>query len=370
MQPLTVDPNRLRATVEKLAAYPTRHTLTPGLTEAANWVAEQYRAIPGITAEVMTYTIPKGRRVPEDQQVVEVVATLKGESDRIVLVGGHLDSVNMQAGAGIDARAPGANDDASGVALALECARVLAGSKPKNTIKFIAFSGEEQGLNGSRALSKRAKDEAWKLEAVLSCDMVGNSSNNNGQKDIGNVRVFSEEATAENPNPQSRELARFVEFATRGKVPKFGVKLVMRRDRFGRGGDHTPFHLDGFAAVRFVEVHEEYTRQHSANDLPEFMDWNYLANVTRINALALGLLGNAELPPKAVRIVNDQSHDTVLNWDGEPGQEYVVYWRDTASALWKGSKVVRAETIKLVKINKDDHFFAVGAVGGIPVPAR
>ncbi|MEQ1935478.1 MAG: hypothetical protein ABL962_16585, partial [Fimbriimonadaceae bacterium] len=207
-------------------------------------------------------------------------------------------------------------------------------------------------------------------EAVLSCDMVGNSSNNNGQKDTGNIRVFSEDTTPENPNWQSRELARFIEFATRGKVPKFGIKLVMRRDRFGRGGDHTPFHLDGFAAVRFVEVHEEYTRQHTGNDLPEFMDWEYLANSTRINEVALRALSNAELPPKDVRIVNDQAHDTILNWDGEPGQKYVVYWRDTGSSVWKGSKEVTAETIKLIKVNKDDHFFAVGAVGGIPVPAR
>ncbi|MEQ1824159.1 MAG: M20/M25/M40 family metallo-hydrolase, partial [Fimbriimonadaceae bacterium] len=238
-QPISVDPKRLRTTVEKLASYHTRHTLTTGLTEAAEWVASQYNAIPGVSAEVMTYTIPKGRRVPEDKQVVEVVATLKGETDRVVLVGGHLDSINMKE-EGFEVRAPGANDDGSGVALALECARVLAGTKPRNTIKFVAFSGEEQGLNGSRALSKKAKDEGWKLEAVLSNDMVGNSSNNNGQKDDRNVRVFSEETTPENPNWQSRELARFIEFATRGKVPKFGIKLVMRRDRFGRGGDHTP----------------------------------------------------------------------------------------------------------------------------------
>ncbi|MEQ1936604.1 MAG: M20/M25/M40 family metallo-hydrolase, partial [Fimbriimonadaceae bacterium] len=163
-QPTTVDPKRLRATVEKLASFHTRNTLSPGITEAAEWLAGQYRAIPGVTAEVMTYTIPKGRRVPEDKQVVQVVATIKGETDRIVLVGGHLDSLNLQADA-VTGRAPGANDDASGVALALECARVLASTKPRNTIKFVGFSGEEQGLNGSRALSKRAKDEAWKLEA-------------------------------------------------------------------------------------------------------------------------------------------------------------------------------------------------------------
>lgn len=367
-----ISADRLRETVTKLASFHTRNTLSPGLTEAAEWVAAELRKIAGLKVEIWKYIIPKGRRVPEDKEVVEVIATLPGEDDRIVMVGGHLDSLNLQ-GEAMTVRAPGANDDGSGVALSMELARVMSQRKWKHTLVFVAFSGEEQGLNGSRALAKRAKAEGWKIDAFLNNDTVGSSSNKLGQKDLATVRVFSEDV----PGHQGREMARFIEWVCHDKVkspdPKksFGIKLVLRKDRFGRGGDHTPFNDEGFSAVRFVETHEEYSRQHTPDDLPEFMDFAYLANVTRMNLIAMSAFANAELPPTNVLIKRDQSHNTTVTWAKTAGVRYVVYWRDTASTEWQGFKEVgEAVTATIEKVNKDDHVFAVGAAGGIPVEAK
>jgi hypothetical protein len=365
-----VSPDRLRAVVEKLSSYNTRNTLSETLKEAAAWLAGEYRKIEGVEAELMEYTLPRGRRVPEDRKVLQVVATTKGTSDRWVGVGGHLDSLNLSVDAATGF-APGANDDASGVALALEMARAIAPLKLALNGVYVGFTGEEQGLHGARALAKRFKAEARALDAFLNNDTVGSSSNKAGQKDDGRVRVFSDESTEENLNTGSRELARFIEWITRDRVERFGIKLVFRKDRFGRGGDHTPFHEEGFSAVRFIEVHEEYSRQHTPDDLIEHMDFNYLANVARMNLLAMASLMQAGPAPTDVRIVRDQGHDTTVTWKATPGTCYTVYWRETTSPTWQDCSHVEETdkaTIKLV--NKDDHIFAVGAVGGIPVEAR
>jgi Zn-dependent M28 family amino/carboxypeptidase len=335
------------------------------LHEAAEWLASEYRKIPGLEVELMRYIAPKGRRIPEDREVVQVVATLKGADDRMIIVGGHLDSLNLQADAATG-RAPGANDDASGTALALEAARVMAGKKWQHTLKFVGFTGEEQGLLGSRAIAQKAKAEKWNIDAVLSNDTVGSSGNKNGQKDTKHVRIFSEEKETHN----SRELARYIEWLTRADK-NFGIKLVFRKDRFGRGGDHSPFNDEGYNAVRFVEVHEEYTRQHTADDLPEHMDWDYLANVTRMNLMTMEALANAAVPPTDVVISTAQSHDTTLTWKGTAGTKYVVYYRETTSPVWeKGIEVGAVEKYVVQKVNKDDHNFAIGAVGGVPVAAK
>lgn len=371
-----VDSGRLRKTVERLALFNTRNTLSPALAESANWLRDQYSSIPFVKSELFAYTIPAGRRVPEDKQVVQVVAWIDGEGrtaskfedigGRVILIGGHMDSLNLQVPAETG-RAPGANDDASGTAAALEIARIMAGKGWKQTVVFVGFTGEEQGLHGSRALAKFAKARGWQLEAVLSNDTIGSSSNKAGQKDEKNVRVFSDLAETHN----SRELARFIELVVRKNMKDFGVKLVLRADRFGRGGDHTPFAQEGFSAVRFIEVHEEYTRQHTPDDLPEYMDWAYLAQVTKANLAAMAELANAGVAPSDVRIVRDQSHDTTVTWKGEAGTEYVVYWRDTGSPIWQGSmEAGPAGRLTVKGINKDDHIFAVGAKGGVPIEAK
>lgn len=367
-----IDANRMRKDVEHLASYPTRNTNSSHLDEVAAWVMGRYKEIRGIDSEIWKYKVTKSRRITEDKEVAEVVSRIKGTSGRVVLVGGHMDTINMTPDADpLTAQAPGANDDASGTVVALEVARAMAQVPHKQDCVFVAFSGEEQGLLGSRALAARAKEEGWKLDAVLSNDMVGNSHNLNGQKDEHHVRVFSDEPTTENPTANSRELARFVEWITRDRVKGFGVKLVFRKDRFGRGGDHTPFHDAGFPAVRLVEVHEEYSRQHTVNDLPEAMDWNYLANSARINLLAYASLANADEPPTNVRVVRDQSHDTTITWKAKPGVCYTVYWRETTSPKYDDCMHVgEAEKVTIKKVNKDDHVFAVGAEGGLPFEAK
>ena len=361
-----VDAVRLKSTVKKLASWPNRNTNNPTLTEAAEWIASQYAAIPGLKVEIMRYKVEKSPRIPEAKEVVQVIATLPGKNSNRVMVGGHMDTVNMTPGATLDSAAPGANDDASGVALSLEMARILSTQKWNQTLCFIAFSGEEQGLLGSTALAKRAKAESWQIDAVLSNDMVSNSSNKLGQKDNKQVRVFSEESQAHH----GRELARWIEWIQRSSGSKFGVKLVLRPDRFGRGGDHTPFNREGFTAVRFVEVHEEYSRQHTPDDLPEFVDEKYLAEVAKVNLRAMANLANAAPSPSSVKVSPKQGYDSQLSWEGDASAEYVVYWRDTRSAIWEHSKVVKGLTVTINEAQKDDVFFAVGAVGGIPVLAR
>jgi hypothetical protein len=370
-----VDSKKLKATVEKLASFPTRHTLSPGLKDAAEWLAGEYRKIPRVQVEVWKYIIPRGRRVPEDREVVEVVAVLPGKTDRRLLVGGHFDSLNLQGEDVTKTRAPGANDDASGTALALELARVMAKHEWNQTLVFCGFSGEEQGLNGSRALALRAKAEGWKLEAMLNNDIVGSSQNKDGMKDHSQVRLFSEEFDLTPPTPErlphnSRELARLAEWVARRDLKRFKVKLILRRDRFQRGGDHTPFMENGYNAVRFCEMVEDFTRQHNAEDLPEFVNFGYLANVTRANLVTLASLANAGPAPTRVRYNTRQGHDTTLTWESTPGTNYAVYWRDTQSSTWQGYKEVGpVNTATIPKVNKDHHFFAVGAVGGVPISA-
>lgn len=392
-----IEQKNLRATVEKLASWNDRNTNNPTLTEAANWVADQYRAIPGIEVELMKYKLPKMARVPEEKEVVQVVATLKGETDRRIIIGGHMDTINMaDRDNGLNAKAPGANDDASGVAMALELARVMSQKKWKNTLVFVAFSGEEQGLYGSKALAERAVKEGWKVDAVLSNDMIGNVKNKVGQKQEKFVRVFSADTPPPTPSSvsrdprstagqsasraeteegsrihQSRELARAIEFFTREVIDNFGVKLVFRNDRFGRGGDHTPFMQAGFSAVRFTEAVEDYTHQHTDDDLPQHMDWKYLANCAKMDIIAMANLGDAGEQPMNVRIDRAQGYDTTVNWKGTPGTRYTVYWRETLSPVWQGSvRLGAVETYTAKKLSKDDYIFAVGAVGGIPVEAK
>ncbi len=363
-----VSKDRLKATVEKLASWSDRNTNNPSLTEAAEWIAGELRKIPNLRVELMRYPIVKGQRVPVDKEVVQVVATLPGKTERRIMVGGHMDTINMaDREAGVHAKAPGANDDASGVALTMELARVMAARQWENTLVFVAFSGEEQGLLGSRALAKRAKAESWKIDGVLSNDMVGNSKNNQGSSESKFVRVFSEESD----DHGSREMARFIDFV--GRDGKAGVKprLVFRADRFGRGGDHTPFNREGFTAVRVVEVHEEYSRQHTQNDLPEFIDYDYLTSNVRLNLIVMSSMANAGPAPTEVKVDRRQGYDTQLTWKGAPSQAYVVYWRETSSPVWQHSREVGvSERARIDGVHKDDHVFAVGAVGGIPVEAK
>ena len=372
-----VDPDRIKSTIAELVKTPNRNTNNATLDLGADYLEAEYRKIPGLKVERMHYLAQAMARVPVDKEVVEIVATLPGEDDHRIIIGGHFDTINMKV-RDLNAVARGADDDSSGTALALECARVMSQRKWKHTLVFVAFSGEEQGLLGSAALAARARKEDWKIDAVLSNDIVGESRNSQGQSDGRHVRVFSEDPqdqlTKSNTTGRthnSRELARFIEWNSRRKVRGFEPKLVFRRDRFQRGGDHTSFNNEGYTAVRFTEVFEDFTHQHSDQDLPEFLDYNYIANVTRVNLLTAATLANAGETPTAVRYDRPQAHDTGLTWTGKPSVEYAVYWRETQSPVWQGYRVVGAVSKAEIKgVNKDDCIFAVGAIGGVPVEAR
>jgi Peptidase family M28 len=361
------DQDHLKRIVYHLASFPNRNTNNPTLNAAAEWLAAEMSQIPGLKVEIMHYTAPKGSRVPVEKDVVQVVGVLPGFTSHKIIVGGHFDSINMRDPKNLDAVAPGANDDASGTALTIELARIASRKSWRNTLVFVCFSGEEQGLLGSTALAKRAKAEGWTIDAVLSNDIVGNGVSLNGQSDKGHVRIFSEESSTHN----SRELARFVEWTSRGRIRGFTPKLVLRKDRFARGGDHSSFNAEGFTAVRFTESFEEFTRQHSPLDLPKFVDFKYLAKVVKTNQLALEALADADEAPKMVRLDPAQAHDTLITWKPLAGVKYVVYWRPTHQTEWQSSLAVGAVDHALIpKVNKDDYEFAVGAEGGVPVSAK
>jgi Zn-dependent M28 family amino/carboxypeptidase len=360
-----VSKDSLRQTLTHLSTYPTRNTNTPELEKAAEWVASEFKKIPGLRVELMRYDVKKGRRVVADKSVVQVVATLPGESDKKIIVGGHLDTINL-TGDPLTAIAPGINDDGSGVALTLECARILSQKRWRNTLVFVAFSGEEQGLFGSGALAERAQKESWKIEAMLNNDTVGASQGPGKLKDKKRVRLYSEESTDHN----SRELARFIEWETRDKVKGFSPWLVFRKDRFQRGGDHTPFNIKGFNAVRFVEAIEYLTHQHTDKDTLEGIDFDYLANVVRLNLISLSSFASAADAPTNVRYDAKQAHDTIVRWNSQPGVSYRVYWRESSSSVWQGMIEAGEKNEVIIKgKNKDDHVFAVGAVGGVPISA-
>lgn len=363
--PPEVSKENLRATLEHLATYSTRNTNTDECEKAVHAIADRFRAIPGLEVEVMPYDVKAGRRIVKDRTVYQVVATLRGTTEKRVIVGGHLDTINL-TGDPMTVKAPGINDDGSGVALTLECARLLAAQGNfLNTLVFVAFTGEEQGLLGSGALSARAKTNKWAIEAMLNNDTVGSSAAK-GLKDKKRVRLYSEEEATHN----SREAARFIEWNARGKVKGVSPWLVFRRDRFQRGGDHTPFNRDGFNAVRFVEAVERLDVQHTDKDLIEHIDFDYLAAVTALNAHTLKTFANAEDAPTNVAYDARQAHDTTIRWKGKPGVQYRVYWRESSSSTWQGSELAGAvETFTVKKKNKDDHVFAVGAEGGVPVSA-
>ena len=364
-----IDPAALRATDERLASWTSRHTSSTGLTEAAAWLAGEYAKIPGAKVETMRYAVVKGPRVAADGEVVQVLCRLEPTADPLpglVMMGGHFDTINMSGPADVSLRSPGANDDGSGTSATLEVARAMARRPRRHPLLFVAFSGEEQGLLGAKALAARAKAEGWTIDALLNNDMIGNSRNATGAHDDKRLRVFSETVESH----QGRELARWIEWVQRSEGEKgHAVQLVFRKDRFGRGGDHTPFNDAGFTAVRLTEAIEDYAHQHTPEDLPEHVDYAYLAKNAGVNLLAIDRLANAGPAPTRVRIDRKQSHDTTLTWVAAPGVAYVVYWRDTASGVGEHSQKVGPAATVVLKVDKDNTEFAVGAEGGIPVPA-
>jgi len=399
-----IDARNIEATIRKLVSFGTRNTLSEqndpkrGIGAARDWLYSEFlkaaEASNGrMTVEKQSFEQQKAARVPQPTMLTNIVATLKGSqpesTDRIYVVSGHYDSMcNSPTDAKCDA--PGANDDASGTAAVLEMARVMAKYEFDATIVFMAVAGEEQGLLGSTHFAEEAKKKSWNVDAMLDNDIVGNTLGGNGVRDRSTLRVFSEgvpsnetEAEAatrrsvggENDSP-SRQLARFVKETGKTFVPQFKVMMVYRRDRYGRGGDHIPFLERGYPAVRFTEVNEEFRHQHQNvrvengvqyGDLPEFVDFAYIANVARVNAASLAALAWAPSRPKGVTILTARlSNDTDLRWDANKEPDlagYEIVWRDTTSPVWTNSRAVGNVTSFTMKgMSKDNYFFGVRAI--------
>src|SRR5690349_12757759 len=399
-----IDARNIERTIRQLVAFGTRNTLSEqndpkrGIGAARDWLYEEFRkaaeASNGrMTVEKQVFEQPKAARVPEPTILTNIVATLKGSqpeaTDRIYVVSGHYDSMcNSPTDAKCDA--PGANDDASGTAAVLEMARVMAKYEFDATIVFMTVPGEEQGLLGATHFAEQAKQKNWNVDAMFTNDIVGNTLGGNGVRDRGHVRVFSEgvpsnetpaEATTRRSvggenDSASRQLARFIKETGDAFVPQFKVTMIYRRDRYGRGGDHIPFLERGYPAVRFTEVNEEFRHQHQNvrvengvqfGDLPEFVDFAYVANVARVNAASLAALAWAPSRPAGVTIVAQRlSNDTELRWDANKEPDlagYEIVWRETTDAVWTNSKPVGKVTSFTMKgMSKDNYFFGVMAV--------
>jgi len=413
-----ISPARVRADIDKLVSFGTRSTLSAqdpaaiaagrGIGAARDWLKSQfelYSKACGGCLEVKTdgYTqMPEGR-IPTPTVITNVYAVLKGTdaaaAQRIVLVTGHYDSRVTDV---LDARAdaPGANDDASGVAVSLECARVLSRLKFPGTIIFLTVAGEEQNLYGSAHFAQMAHAQGWNIVAALNNDIVGGSRGTRQQPEV--VRVFSEglpsviderqlkqlRSLGGESDSASRELARqIVEVATTYQL-RVQPLLIFRADRYLRGGDHQSFTQQGFPAVRFTEYREDFDREHQdvrvANgieygDLSKFVDFHYVAGVARINAATLASLAAAPAAPVTVKLaVRGLGNDSTLTWEREPrATGYEVLWRNTSSPNWEHAVNVGNVTQITLDLSKDNVIFAVRAVdaGGhrsvavVPTPA-
>ncbi|HLX85834.1 MAG TPA: M28 family metallopeptidase [Terriglobales bacterium] len=418
-----VSPDRIEKTIDKLVSFHNRSTISAqdeesiksgkGIGAARDWIKaelDRYSKDCGGCLEVKTdtFTEPPADRIPSPTVITNVYAVLKGsdpkQADRIVLVTGHYDSRNSDT-LNVTDPAPGANDDASGTAVSLECARVLSQASTKikfpATIIFLAVAGEEQGLNGSKHFAQMAKQQGWKIDAVLNNDIVG--GNLGAGQDSSVVRVFSEGLPASASDAEvrriralggesdstSRELARYI--ADVGRSYNAGVKplLIFRLDRFLRGGDHSAFNQQGFAAVRFTEFREDFNRQHQTprtengveyGDLAKYVDFEYVSHVARLNAATLASLASAPTAPGNVKVLTKNlENDSTLTWDASTGAaSYEVVWRSTNAADWEYVQSVSGATRATLKVSKDNVIFGVRAMDAsghrslptIPEPER
>ena len=380
-----ISPARIRASVDRLVAFHTRNTYsdtaseTRGIGAARRWIESELKATSaaaGNRLEVKTLSSKRKKKDGGEVEVVDVYGFLPGkEGDprgRTYVVSGHYDSM---AGKNDDTEsfAPGADDDASGTAVVLEIARVLAPRSFDANLVFLLVAGEEQGLWGSQAFADWASEEKLWVDGMITNDIVGGSVGGPvGGKVVKNeaaVRCFSGGDGLQAP---SRELARNLFDAAKKDLPDTDVRLVFRTDRLGRGGDHIPFEKHGVPALRLVEANENYDRQHKdvgekdgrkLGDLPEFVSEEYAARVARLNASLLAELAFAPPAPTEVTLTGAVRYETTLAWKEVPGAAgYVVVWRDTTSPVWQERSSVLRETKTVLPVIADDRFFGVRAV--------
>lgn len=414
-----VSGDSLSSYIRQMVAFGTRNTLSTqtdakrGIGAARNWVLSKFNQFAKqsngrLTAFIDTTTLAAdGRRVDQPLLLGNVVATLKGtdpQDNRLFLISGHLDNMRSSV---MDRTgdAPGANDDGSGVAAVLECARIMSTQSFPATIIFIAVSGEEQGLLGANFMAEKARKENWNIEAVLNNDIMG--SNNSSETNIINntqVRVFSEAFSTQDTgrvianirnlglenDGKARQLARYVKEIGERYVDNLQVVMVYRNDRFLRGGDHTPYVNRGYAAVRITEMNENFYHQHQDvrvengiqyGDLPEFMDFEYLRKNTAMNLSNLANLAKSPSMPQEARIETRKlTNYSILNWKAPKTGKvkgYYILVRETTSAVWQ-KKIFTTSTSAEVPYSKDNYFFGIQSVSQdgneslavVPTPGR
>jgi hypothetical protein len=394
------DPVQLQATVQALVGFGTRHTLSDtasprrGIGAARRWAQSRFAEIGRGCGGCLTIVIPSqtvtGERVPKPTEIVDVVAIQKGTVDpeRVIVLTGHIDS-RVSDPMNATADAPGADDDASGVAVVIEAARILSRHQFPATIVYGVLSGEEQGLYGGKVLADYAKAQGWRVEADLNNDIVGAIRGQNGVVDNTRLRLFSEGTrdteTAEEAKQRrfeggendsaSRNVARYAKAVAESYMTNWTVALVYRLDRFGRGGDHSAFNALGYPAVRFTENAENYRHQHQDvrieggvefGDTLANVDFAYLAKVTATNALAAASMASAPPPPVKVKIAGAVTPDTQLSWTASPGVPaagYRVHWRDTSEPAWTHARDAgMSGTLMLANVAIDDFAFGVASV--------
>jgi hypothetical protein len=412
-----ISPARIKAYDDKLVSFGTRHTMsdtvsnTRGIGAARRWIkAELERCGAGkLDVQFDSHMHMVDSRISRPTEIVNVVATLPGAQaaakDRYYVVSGHYDS-RVTDVMNYTADAPGANDDASGTAAVMEMACVMSRHKFDATLVFMTVAAEEQGLYGAGHFAEEAKSRHLNIAGMFDNDIIGSSHDEKGNKDDTRVRLFAEGVpptpatsldqrtllvTGGENDSITRQLARHVKETGEAYVPGFHVDLIYRRDRYLRGGDHSPFLDAGYAAVRFTEPHENFDHQHQdlrsengkkIGDLAEFVDPDYIAQVTRVNAASLASLALAPAAPEGVKVLTknlDNGTDLAWKANAEPDLAgYRVVWRDTTAPLWQGSKFVGNVTTTRLELSHDNLIFGVQAVdkdGNVspatyPLPAR
>ncbi|KAJ7472162.1 Zn-dependent exopeptidase [Mycena latifolia] len=395
-----IDPARIEAIITKLVSFGTRNTMSNqtdplrGIGAARDWIAAQMQTFAATSGGRMTVAVPSylqavSGSIIQPTVISNVVATLKGSTDpnRIYIVSGHYDSRVSIVTNFVD-DSPGADDDASGVAVAMELARVMATHSPAATIMFVAVAGEEQGLFGSTFMANTLANASANVEGMLNNDIVGSSTADDGTTDPFNIRMFTQgipssetlaeitsrvDIGAENDSP-IRQLGRFVVEVSSNAITQMNVQMVTRPDRFLRGGDHLPFIARGYPAVRFTEPHENFAHQHQDvrvvngvqfGDLTEFCDFNFTARVARVNGVALWSLAQAPGTPKGLTMdTSVLTNNSTLKWTGDPAAAgYEVVWRASEDPFWTHVVPVGKVTSTTVLLSKDNAQFGVRAVG-------
>ena len=391
----SVSQDRLRRLATTLVSFGTRETMstttspTRGIGAARQWIFDELqRSSPRLQVSFDTHIIAPQGRITAQTELRNVMAVLPGRTARRIYITGHYDSLNLGAGGqqalnatggsnpqanaafDHDAEAPGANDDGSGTVLTMELARVFAesGLQFDATLVFMCWSGEEQGLIGSAAHAQALAAQKIPVEANLNNDIVGNSRGGNGVIDAETVRIYS----VGPEDSMSRSLARYVARVGAIYVPSHRIRLMAREDRFGRGSDHSSFTKQGFPAVVFREANENFSKQHTANDTLDGVDFAYLAQNARVNT---AVAASIALAPPAPAVVNGRGanlltrgpsgYDAELKWNASPGAvAYRVYWRDTWTNDWQHRQTIgNATSFVLPNLSIDDFVFGVAAVG-------